>query len=214
MTTAARTTSIPVERVMLHGIAWSTYEAILADMNDRPIRLTYDRGDLEIMLPSGQHVRFKKLIGRMIEAMTEELDIPLMSAGSTTFKQQMKQRGLEPDECYYIAHEALMRDHDDVDLTVDPPPDLAVKVDITSSSLDRMGIHASLGVPEVWRYDGVTLEINRLAPDGRYAQQSQSQYFPFLAPERVCEFLERRNETDETTWIRSFRTWIREMAAR
>jgi len=105
-------------RVVLSGITWSTYEAILADMDNRPIHLTYDRGALEIMSPSEEHERVKKLIGRMIEAMTEELNIPIRSAGSTTFRREAKQRGLEPDECYYVASEPRVRGKDDFDLAV------------------------------------------------------------------------------------------------
>ena len=139
--------------IVLHNIAWSTYEAILADMEDQVIHLTYDHGELEIMSPSDKHERIKRLIGRMVEVMTEVLGIPIRSAGSTTFKKQMLHRGLEPDECYYVTHEEQLWGRDTIDLLVDPPPDLAIEVDISRSSLDRMGIYAALGVPEVWRYE-------------------------------------------------------------
>lgn len=196
-------------RVVLSGITWSTYEAILADMDNRPIHLTFDRGDLEIMSPSEEHERVKKLIGRMIEAMTEELGIPVRSAGSTTFRRQAKQRGLEPDECYYVASEPRVRGRGDLDVMVEPPPDLAVEVEISRSALDRMGIYASLDVPEVWRYDGAELRVETLQPDGEYARQPRSPSFPFLPLEEFQGFLDRRNETDETSWIRSFRVWVR-----
>ena len=209
MAVASTTTE---ERVVLYGIAWSTYEAILADMDNRPIHLTYDRGALEIMSPSDEHERVKKLIARMIEAMTEERNIPIRSAGSTTFRREAKRRGLEPDECYYVANEPRLRGREDLDVKVDPPPDLAVEVEISRSALDRMGIYAALGVPEVWRYDGAVLRVETLQPDGKYVRQPQSPSFPFLPLEEFQGFLDRRNETDETSWIRSFRSWVRGIA--
>ena len=194
-------------RILLHNIAWETYEAILADMEDRAIRLTYDQGDLEIMAPSDEHERIKSLVGRMIEAMTEELDIPIRSAGSTTLRRQLKRRGLEPDECYYVAHEPQMRGRDDIDLNVDPPPDLAIEVDISHSSLDRFGIYAAIGVPEIWRLEEGQVRAYILQGE-QYVPQSQSPAFPFLPLAEVSRILGQRNETDETTWIRSFRRWV------
>ena len=194
-------------RILLHNIAWETYEAILADMEDRAIRLTYDQGDLEIMSPSDEHERIKSLVGRMIEAMTEELDIPIRSAGSTTLRRQLKRRGLEPDECYYVAHEPQMRGRDDIDLNVDPPPDLAIEVDISHSSLDRFGIYAAIGVPEIWRLEEGQVRVYLLQGE-QYVPQSPSPAFPFLPLAEVSRILGQRNETDETTWIRSFRRWV------
>jgi Uma2 family endonuclease len=194
-------------RVLLHNIAWETYEAILADMEDRAIRLTYDQGDLEIMSPSDEHERIKSLIGRMIETMTEELDIPIRSVGSTTLRRQLKRRGLEPDECYYVAHETQMRGRDDIDLNVDPPPDLAIEVDISRSSLDRFAIYAAIGVPEIWRLEEGQVRAYTLQGE-QYTAQSHSPSFPFLPLAEVSRILGQRNETDETTWIRSFRRWV------
>lgn len=198
-----------VGHVVLYNIAWSTYEAIVADNGNPGTRLTYDRGTLEIMSPSEEHERCKKLIGRMIETMTEELEIPIRSAGSTTWKNQLKEQGIEADECYYVANEPRVRGRREVDLTVDPPPDLAVEVEITSSWIDKMPIYAGLGVPEVWRYDGKTLSVEQLQPDGSYARRTQSAAFPFLPLAELERFLKDRNSTDETSWIRSFRAWVR-----
>src|SRR4029079_3790617 len=103
-----------------------------------------------LMSPTLSHERLGYLIGRCIDAWTEEFQIPIRSCRSTTFRREDLDRGLEPDNCYYIAHEASMRGKDEVDLTIDPAPDLAVEVDVHSSSLDRMSIYAALGVSEVW----------------------------------------------------------------
>jgi len=204
----------PESRVVLHGIPWSTFESLVAASDNRGARFTYDQGDLEIMSPSREHERLKRYIGRMIEAVTEERGIPIDSASSTTLRAEWEKRGLEADESYYIANEPAVRGKRKIDLGVDPPPDLAVEVDISSSSLDQLKIYASLGVPEVWMCDGVTLTVHRLQPGGEYARQTRSPTFPFLPLDELERFLARRDETDETTWIRSFRAWVNTLPAK
>jgi Uma2 family endonuclease len=200
------------QRILLSGITWSTFESLLAETKNHGTRFTYDRGYLEMMSPSREHERFKGLLGRMIETMTETLAIPISSAGATTLKAEWEERGLEADESYYIANEPRVRGRDKIDLRTDPPPDLAIEVDISSSSLDRLSIYAVLGVPEVWLYDGSALRVYQLQPEGKYAQQTRSPTFPFLPLDEVERFLARRNETDETTWICSFRAWVKTLA--
>ncbi len=195
-------------RVVLSGISWSTFES-LADSDQAGARFTYDRGYLEIMAPSGEHEQLKRALGRMVETMTEQFGIPIRSGGSTTLRSQLKDRGLEPDECYYVASESRVRGRKQINLAVDPPPDLAIEVDISSSSLNQLAIYATLGVPEVWLYDGAVLEVYQLQPDKTYAKQTRSPAFPFLPLDEIERFLARRNETDETTWIRSFRAWVK-----
>jgi len=197
-------------QVVLYNVPWSTYETLLADLDLPGTRLTYDRGSLEIMSPSEEHERFKGLIGRMIETMTEELGIAIRSAGSTTWKREALQKGLEPDECYYVSNESRVRGQKTIDLAVDPPPDLVIEVEVTRGTIDKMPIYATLGVPEVWRYDGKTFFIDVLEADGSYARVSQSAAFPFLPMAELEAFLDRRDTTDDTSWIRSFRKWVGE----
>jgi Uma2 family endonuclease len=199
-------------RVLLAGVAWSTYEALLADTQCCGTRFTYDRGYLEIMSPSREHEHIKSLLGRMIGAMTEEFDIPISSGGSTTLKAELKRRGAEPDECYYVANEPRMRGHEDYDPAVDPPPDLLIEVDISRNSLDKFAIYADFGVPEIWTYEDDALHVHQLQDNGTYAQRDRSPAFPFLPLAGIQGFLDRRNATDETTWIRSFRKWVRTLS--
>jgi Uma2 family endonuclease len=208
--------SQPSECLLLHGISWTTYERLLVELEEshQHHRLTYDDGDLEIMSPSPKHERFKKLMGRLIEAMTEELRIPISSGGSTTFKSALLKKGLEPDECYWIANEAKVRGMDEFVWGQDPPPDLAVEVDITRSALRRFGIYASLGIPEIWRWKKNRLVFHELVPatgaNGDYREIAKSRSFPFLGPEPLTRFLLEAHATDETTWILKFRAWVRE----
>lgn len=205
------TVAVPSEqRVLLHDVSWQTYETLLKEFDERPIRLTYDEGELEIMTISHSHENYGALIGRLIETLTEELNIPIHSGGSTTLKREIKQRGLEPDECYWIKHERAMRGKKDYDRANDPPPDLAVEVDITPSSLDRMAIYAALGIPEVWRFDGEALVVYRLGRDGKYRVCKQSPTFPYLPLAEVTRFLKQSDEQDETSLVRTFRRWVRE----
>ena len=199
----------PETRVVIPNIRWDIFEALAAS-DCAGTRFAYDRGVLEIMSPSIEHEWFHYLLGRMVETMTEVLNIPLRGAGSTTLKLQLHQRGLEPDECYYLAHEAQMRGKRELDLTVDPPPDLAVEVDISRSSINKLGIYADVGVPELWFYDGESLRVHRLQENGEYLQQDSSDAFPFLDLREIERFLGRFEQLGETAWIRSFRDWVEE----
>lgn len=166
------------------------------------------------MTLSHGHERCSSLLGRFVEVTTEELNMPMQSGGSTTFGREELERGLEPDRCYYLENEPLVRDKDEIDLETDPPPDLAIEVDVSRSSLDRMGIYAAIRVPEVWRFDGETLRVFRLNKRGKYAEAARSQHFPFLPLSEVAQFLQRRTEMDETSLVRSFRRWVRGQIAK
>lgn len=198
------------DHCVLHGVSWHTYMALLKDLEDRPgLRVTYDRGTLEIMSPSERHENLKSLLGRMVELLTLELNIVCRTAGSTTWKRQDLERGLEPDECYYIANEPRVRGKREADLSVDPPPDLAIEVDLSRSAIDKLEVYAALGVPEVWRYDGQRLRAYLLENDARYAEGVRSASFPFLSIDHLERFLANEQRLDETRLMRTFRDWVR-----
>ena len=204
---------IPVpdyEHVYLPGVSYDTYESLVTEIEDRRrLRITYHQGRMEIMSPLQDHERPKKLIGQMIEVITEELGIPRLSCGSTTFKDKLLDCGLEPDECYYFQHEAEVRGRT-IKLRVDPPPDLVVEVDVTTSVIDRFPIYAALGFPEIWQYVDGQIIVHVLQESSVYATATQSLALPMVSVEKLVEHLERCYEIDETTWIRSFRQWVRD----
>jgi len=202
------------QRFLMRNIDWSKYRSIADDLGETHVRLTYDRGNLEFMTLSHGRERWSSLLGQFIEVLTDELSMPRQSGGSTTLNREDVERGIEPDKCYYLEHEPEVRDKDQIDLTVDPPPDLAIEVEISRSSLSRMDIYAKLRVPEVWRYDGEVLRVYQLSEDGRYIQVERSPHFPFLPLDEVQTFLVRRNSMDETSLIKAFRQWVRELLAR
>jgi Uma2 family endonuclease len=165
------------------------------------------------MAPAPIHEANKRGLGRLIETMTEALNIPIRSGGSTTFRQKLKKRGLEPDECYWLAHEPEIRGKKELDLDFDPPPDLAIEIENTKSAVDKLAVYAALGFPEVWRYNGESIWVFRLQADGTYLRLDQSPNFPFLALADLVRFLRLHGTTDETTWIRGFRAWVLETLA-
>ena len=197
------------EHVYLPGVSYATYDALVTELEGhRRLRITYYKGAMEIMSPSQNHERVKRLFGRMIESLTEVLDIAMMSMGSTTFKDELKECGLEPDECYYVQHEAAVRGKT-VKLGVDPSPDLVLEVDITTSVIDRLPIYAEFGFPELWQYVDDEIVIRLLQPNGEYAIGKQSLALPMASVSRLVEQMMRCESMNETAWIREFREWVR-----
>ncbi|MEJ1936279.1 Uma2 family endonuclease, partial [Nostoc sp. NIES-2111] len=165
-------------QLLMKGISWATYKNILAELGEnRNYRVSYSQGVLEIMAPLPEHEVAKVIIGDLVKALLEELDIEFWSLGSTTFDKEIMDAGVEPDDCFYIENEAKVRGKDRIDLEIDPPPDLAIEIDITSRT--RFNNYQALKVPELWRWNGSRLEINVLV-DGVYIQTNQSRSFPNL----------------------------------
>jgi Uma2 family endonuclease len=201
------------QHLILQDVDWKTYRRLLNLFAERPsIRLTYDRGTLEIMSPLHEHESDGRFLGRLAVTLTEELGLPVKAGGSTTFRRRRRRRGLEPDDCYWIASEPRVRGKRQIDLRVDPPPDLAIEVDVASSSLDRMSIYAALGVPEVWRLDEHGLTFHVLGSDGRYAESPVSRAFPMVTPADLSGFLALRSQLDENAVVQKVRAWIRQQA--
>jgi Uma2 family endonuclease len=202
--------SLPVqEYAFLPGVSYATYDSLISEIGDsRNLRITYHHGEMEIISPSQDHELTKKLIAQLVEALTEELNIPRMSCGSTTFKSQLLDCGLEPDECYYIQNEAAGRGRV-VQLGIDPPPDLVIEVDVSRRVIKRLPIYARLGFPEIWQYLNGEIRIHNLT-DGKYVAAPRSTALPMVPIKKLTDHLDRCHETDETTWIRAFRQWVRD----
>jgi Uma2 family endonuclease len=198
------------QRLVLYGEPWQAYVRLLHIFDERRhLRITYDRGALEIMTLSPDHEQWKHFIGRLIVTITEELGLPIVGYGSMTMKRRKKLRGLEPDECFWIQNESLVRNLKKYDLRRDPPPDLIVEVDISRSAVNRMGIYAALNVPEVWRLRKEQLEFHILGDDGKFAVQPTSRAFPGVASDDINRFLARRGQTEQNALVREFREWVR-----
>jgi Uma2 family endonuclease len=205
---ATVSTSRPVP-IVLTGVSWPGYGRFLrAFAGQHAVRLTYDRGTLEIITISPEHELWKCFLGWLLTALAEEMNLPLAQTGSLTLRRRRKQRGLEPDQSYYIANESRVRGMKRLNLRRDPPPDLVVEVDITRSSLNRLVIYARLGVPELWRFDNGTLTFLQL--QGKvYVPLTVSLSFPPITAAELTPFLALRGQQDETSIIRQFRAWLR-----
>ncbi len=197
----------PEQRILLHGIRWETYESLLSDLeNSSGPRLTYDRGTLEIMSPLPKHERSNRLVAALVETITEEWGQEVDSLGSTTFRRQDVERGFEPDSCFYLQHAETMRDKAEIDLTIDPPPDLVLEIDITHSCLPKLPIYAQFGVPEVWRYNGSSLKILVLE-NGEYQERGESSALPGANRDQLSALLREQSSLGRIAWLRRVREW-------
>jgi Uma2 family endonuclease len=202
----------PTELIHLSGISWRTYETLLDELSDRRLRLTYNRGNLEIMAPSPEHELGKEVLGRFVETLAEELEVKIHPLGSTTFRRP-ELSGAEPDKCFYIRNIEVVRGKRRLDLTEDPAPDLVVEIDVTSSSQSRLQVYADLGVTEVWIYNGDSLAVQQLE-NGIYMASQESQFFPNLPIAEIAGFLQQAETTDYLELIKAFRQWVRNQIGR
>lgn len=199
--------------IRLRGLEWNDYLAISDIIGDRRLLTCYGDGEMEILMPSGEHEIWLMLLGRLIEVLASELKMPLKSHGMSTFRREDLEKGLEPDRCYYLANAPRVRGKLKIDLRVDPPPDLAYEIEITRSAETRMPIYAGLGVPEVWRFDGEALTVNRLVPNGEYVVAGRSRFFPQLPPMVLVRFMNMQVQLDDNELADAFRVWVREQIA-
>jgi Uma2 family endonuclease len=191
--------------VLLRGVSWQTYESLRFPESNNHLRMTYDQGILEVISPSKMHEQISYLIGRMVDTWTEAKDLEIHGGRSTTFSRQDLARGLEPDNCYWIANESRVRDKDAIDLAIDPVPDLALEVDVTSALVPKLPIYQALGVPEVWRWSGETVTILVLSPARECEIQPHSACLPGFPLELMTDLLSRRQTMGNNALIRAFR---------
>lgn len=199
----------PGQRVLLHEVSWQEFELILQDLGDhRAARIAYDNGNLEIMTPLSEHEDDKEIIGDLIKALLEELDVEFRSLGSTTYKNQAMLKGIEPDQCFYIQNEPAIRGKKRLDLTIDPPSDLALEIDITSRT--HPSIYQALGVLELWRFEQGKLQINVLQ-QGKYVEVENSAIFPGMPlTKAIPRYLEQSRTAGRNATMKAFRQEVRE----
>lgn len=199
----------PGHRVLFSDVSWQEFEAILAELGERrAARIAYSQGTLEIRMPLPEHEVNKEIIGDMVKILLEELEIDRECFGSTTFKREDMAEGIEPDTCFYIQNHQQMVGRQRVDLTIDPPPDLAIEVDVTSKT--QLSAYEALGVPELWKYDSQVLQIYVL--DGKkYIPSPTSPTFPQLdVVGGISQHLEMSKTSGASPALRAFRRWVRD----
>lgn len=197
--------------VTLHNVSWETYECLLADFrNSSAPRLAYDRGTLEIMSPLPEHERRNRTLALLVEVVAEEWGRNLQNLGSTTFRRRDVLRGFEPDSCFYLQNADRIRpDAAEIDLSVDPPPDLVIEIDITHPSLDKLPLYAQIGVPEIWRDDGRSVTILTLRGEAGYVEQGDSIALPGLTSAVLTRFMEDSATRTRLAWLQALRDWAR-----
>lgn len=204
-TAASGKTVLPAEtRTVMEEIRWETYVDLAEQRRGSVPRMTYDNGVLELMNPRRQHENIGCLLGRILETYTEEKGIEIQSVASTTFKRKDLSKGFEADESYYIAHAELIRPKEEVDLAVDPPPDLVIDVEITRSAIEKLELFHAMGIPEVWRHDGESLFMYRRG-ESQYESINESAGAPGLTHSMISAVIGQRFECGENRLIRQFR---------
>ncbi len=199
-------------RIVLENIDWATYEALGDRLDGQHVRMTYDRGKLELMTRSSRHEFYKELSGRFISDLAFECDevSDFRPFGETTWRRAAVARGLEADQCYYFdpaklaVFEGRYPDRPD-----DPLPDLAVEIEISNSAIDKMGAYAALGFPEVWRCNGESASFEQIGPDGGYHPVEKSRFLP-VTPEDWLQWLWDGETANMNDWRRRLSVWIRD----
>lgn len=202
------------QRVVLHDVSWETYVALSKARGEGIVRFTYHRGVLEVMTFSQLHERLSRFLHRFVLVITEELGMEVASVGATTMHAEQLQSGAQADESYYIRHEEIVREREEYDPAIDPPPDLAIEVDLSSTSSRRMLVYAELGIPEVWQYDGSHLVFQILGDDRKYHRVECSLSFPALLSVDLERFVNRRGTIGEHALAQEFRLWFRKLLGR
>jgi Uma2 family endonuclease len=199
----------PGQRIVLREVSWQQFEDSLEELGDhRGSRLAYFKGTLEIVAPLPKHEQAKVVISDLFKILLDELDMDWEQLGSTTFKRKEMQAGIEPDDCFYIQNHALMIGRERIDLSVDPPPDWALEINVTSKT--QLSAYEALRVPEIWRYEKGKLQINLLR-NGQYIESQASLTFPdFPVIEGISRFLEMSQTAGTRLALKAFRQWVRE----
>jgi len=197
------------DRIVLYNISWQKFANLLLDLGEsRTARVAYDNGVLEIMTPLPEHEYYKEIISDIIKDTAEVLELDYECYGSTTWKQELKKAGVEPDNCFYFQNEAMIRGKLQFDLNQDPPPDLAVEIDVTSKSLNRFPIYARLGVPEIWCYDSGEIKIYHLQGE-EYSLKATSLVFPQLNILEIPLLIEEYRSLGRRVFRAEVKEWVK-----
>jgi len=198
-----------VRNEVLYGVSWEMYEELVAENRDSQFpRLTYDSGILEIIMSNSlKHEEDSRNLAALFELIAVELEIDFRRSGSTTYKRKNIRKGFEPDSCFYIQSLKRIAGKEDLNFEIDPPPDLIIEINKTSSSVPRMPIFAAFGVAEVWRFTKKQVKFYVLR-EGVYLEAKMSLALPILASEQATEFLLAARAASSTVWVKQIRDWV------
>jgi len=195
--------------ITFHGASWEEYEELLAQVGEASgLRLSFDEGTLQVMSLSPEHENYAEFIKRLVDLVSLRLRINIRFFGSTTIRKKKRAKGNEPDACFYVQNAAAIGNKLQLDFATDPPPDIAVEVDIHHDSLNKFPIYAALGVPEIWRFDGYALTIYYLQ-ENSYLPHETSLALPVLSSRLLTDFLTRLSQEGEFQTLLAFDEWLR-----
>jgi len=195
--------------IVWKDVSWNFYSAMLREHDERPSRINYSRGTLEVMTLSIEHERFKMVVGMMVGLIALTFRLRVAHGGSSTLKRMAKQKGLEADQCYWVANEAVMRTKKRINLRTDPPPDLVLEIDVMHSVVNRENIYAALGVPEMWVLSRDATLTAYALEQGQWQPIERSRSFPFLRVADLNPFVARIGVDDDTSVLTDFAEWLR-----
>jgi Uma2 family endonuclease len=199
---------------VLHGVPPKVYRQLMAVLSENYLRHSYDGWTLEMMTPRRDHEWIKKLVGRMLEAMALAHDLPIQSTSSTTLSRSKHDRGLQPDESYYVGEHVAKVASETYEPGGDPPPDLVIEVEATHSVVPRLPLFAAIGVREIWRWTREEMAFLRLTRGRKYEKIQRSLAFPFIAAADVTRFLQERDPANENAVVRGLVNWARKVHRR
>jgi len=192
----------------LRNVSWEEYEALLESLNAAGgLRVSYDRGTLQIITLSSEHESYVRLLEKLIALVSARLRIRVLSFGSSTMKKREEAKGSAPDACFYVQRATVIGHKIHIDFGIDPPPDVVVEIDVSHDSLGKFPTYATLGVPEIWRYDGKVLLIYHLK-QGQYVAAQSSLAMPMLTPGVLTEFLNRSQQSNQYDILLAFEDWL------
>ena len=193
----------------LPHVSWEDYEQLLTDLgDDYHVRVSYAYGWLEIMSPLPEHGEFAEVVQDIAREITRELGVKLEARGSMTIRSAWQAQGAEPDTCFYVQNAARIIGKRSLDFNTDPPPDIVAEIDLTNASQPKFPIYATLGVPEIWHYDGSQAYFYHLAGE-QYVETSHSQAFPFLSSTILAQFIEQSKTEGQDAALDATRAWVR-----
>ncbi|MBW4542615.1 MAG: Uma2 family endonuclease [Myxacorys chilensis ATA2-1-KO14] len=197
----------PGSSISLSDVSWTQYQAWLIELGDhRAVRFAYNQGTLTLTMPSQLHEIINRLLAKIIVAIAEELNLRLRELGSTRFEREDLDRGIEPDSCFYIQNADRIVGLNPI-IPDDLPPDLAIEVDITSSSSNKLKIYQAFGFPELWTFQSGTVTI-RVLDDSQYVNVSTSKAFPIVTTDQLNEWVKLLETTDDLTVVRAVRQFV------
>jgi Uma2 family endonuclease len=171
----------PGQCLTVNGVTWDEYWRTVLwrdEYRTHSVRLTFDRGELSVMVITNQHERFKRVLDLMIVSWIVGTGGEYVPSGELTHHRDDLERGFEPDDCYYVQNWQKVTGTREIDFKKDPPPDLMIEIEVSRTVVSRLGTIAAFKIPEVWRYDGERITPLAFQPDGTYAEVTASTVLP------------------------------------